>query len=213
MSADAAIAMDRMYRWQRPIYDLTRKPYLLGRDALVVELAPPEGGRVLEIGCGTGRNLVQAARLHPQARFYGIDVSSVMLGEARRAVARAGIAPKIALAQGDATSFDPLAAFGFARFDRVFISYALSMIPRWREALTHAASVVAPDGRLDIVDFGMGENLTAVGRGLLHGWLGLFHVTPRPDLEAAVAALADGLGRPFRFHRLHGGYAVRARLG
>ena len=31
---DAAVAMDRMYRWQRHIYDVTRKYYLLGRDAL-----------------------------------------------------------------------------------------------------------------------------------------------------------------------------------
>ena len=54
--------MNRMYRWQRFIYDATRRYYLLGRDQLIAELAPGAGAAVLEIGCGTGRNLVQAAR-------------------------------------------------------------------------------------------------------------------------------------------------------
>eukprot|EP01037_Dinobryon_pediforme_P045383 gene45383-57853_t len=133
MSVDAATAMDKMYRWQRPIYDLTRKPYLLGRDRLIADLDPPPGGIVLEIGCGTGRNLVRAAGLHPAATFYGFDVSSVMLTEARDSVARAGLSSRIHLAQGDATTFDPQAAFGMGTFDRVFISYTLSMIPPWRE--------------------------------------------------------------------------------
>ena len=50
--------MDRVYRSQSGIYDLSRKYYLLGRDQLIEALEPPAGGRVLEIGCGTARNLV-----------------------------------------------------------------------------------------------------------------------------------------------------------
>ena len=46
--SDARSAMDAMYRRQRHIYDLTRKFYLLGRDELIAELNPPEGGAVLE---------------------------------------------------------------------------------------------------------------------------------------------------------------------
>ena len=45
--------MDDIYRVQRHFYDLTRKPYLLGRDVLIRELDIPDGGSVLEIGCGT----------------------------------------------------------------------------------------------------------------------------------------------------------------
>ena len=41
MSAAHALHMDRMYAWQRHVYDLTRKPYLLGRAHLVTALAPP----------------------------------------------------------------------------------------------------------------------------------------------------------------------------
>ena len=47
-AADASGAMDRMYRRQRHIYDLTRKFYLLGRDELIAGLKPPPGGAVLE---------------------------------------------------------------------------------------------------------------------------------------------------------------------
>jgi S-adenosylmethionine-diacylgycerolhomoserine-N-methlytransferase len=68
--------MNRMYRRQRHIYNATRRYYLLGRDRLIVGLRPEGGASVLEIGCGTGRNLVLAARLHPKARFFGIDVST-----------------------------------------------------------------------------------------------------------------------------------------
>lgn len=44
-----AALMDRTYRRQRRIYDLTRAWYLLGRDHLVARLDPPQGGAVLEI--------------------------------------------------------------------------------------------------------------------------------------------------------------------
>jgi S-adenosylmethionine-diacylgycerolhomoserine-N-methlytransferase len=37
--ASHAQQMDAIYRWQRPIYDLTRKYYLFGRDGLIDGLA------------------------------------------------------------------------------------------------------------------------------------------------------------------------------
>src|ERR1700733_2847143 len=78
MSA-AAELMDRTYRHQRHVYDFTRKYYLLGRDPMIAELCPGDGDRVLEIGCGTGRNLTAAARRFPGAHFFGVDVSNAML--------------------------------------------------------------------------------------------------------------------------------------
>ena len=81
--------MDAIYRSQRHFYDLTRKYYLLGRDALIEGLAPPSGGSVLEAGCGTGRNLIVAARRWPDAHYYGVDISEAMLETARANVAKA----------------------------------------------------------------------------------------------------------------------------
>ena len=85
---DSAAAMDAIYRRQRFIYDLTRRPYLFGRDQMLAELEPPPGGSVLEIGCGTARNLLCAARLYPDAEFFGIDVSEQMLKTARASIDR-----------------------------------------------------------------------------------------------------------------------------
>ena len=82
--SDAALRMEKMYRWQRHIYDFTRKPYLLGRDHMLARLGVPDDGTVLEIGCGTGRNLIQAARIFPAARYFGFDVAPVMVETAQR---------------------------------------------------------------------------------------------------------------------------------
>src|SRR5438067_2504401 len=71
-----AALMDGIYRHQRHVYDLTRHCYLLGRDRLITGLEPPAGGSVLEVGCGTGRNLIVAAARYPEAHFYGLDISS-----------------------------------------------------------------------------------------------------------------------------------------
>src|SRR4028118_1749853 len=71
--------MDRMYRHQRYFYDLTRKYYLLGRDKLIAQMDVKPGENVLEVGCGTGRNLIILAKKFPKSNFYGLDASSEML--------------------------------------------------------------------------------------------------------------------------------------
>ncbi|AZO76428.1 SAM-dependent methyltransferase [Bosea sp. Tri-49] len=202
--------MDRMYRFQRHIYDVTRKFYLLGRDGLIAGLKPPPGGAVLEIGCGTGRNLIKIARRYPHTLCYGLDVSEEMLRTAREQVAKAGLSERIVLAQADATHFDPQALFGRAGFERVVISYALSMIPPWREALAEAVRVVAPGGSLHIVDFGDQADLPDPFKAVLNRWLALFHVTPRKDLDAVVTELCAEAGVIGGTTRLFGGYSVQA---
>src|SRR5947199_10848663 len=111
-SAASAELMDRLYRRQRQLYDFTRKYYLLGRDRLIRRLSPRAGSRVLEIGCGTARNLVVAAHIYPDVHFFGIDISSQMLETARRVIEREGLAPYVRLARADATTFDPALQFG-----------------------------------------------------------------------------------------------------
>ena len=204
--------MDGVYRYQRHIYDLTRKYYLLGRDGLIADLDVPAGGAVLEIGCGTGRNLIAVGKAWPRVALYGVDISEAMLATARGCVAKAGIGDRVTLAQGDACGFDPQALFGRATFDRVFISYALSMIPDWEAALRQAARCVAPGGRLEIVDFGQQERLPELWTRALFGWLGAFHVSPRAGLHAAVERLAQDVGGVAQSRALYRGYAVRGGL-
>lgn len=206
-------SMDRIYRRQRHVYDATRKYFLLGRDQLIRALSPPAGGAVLEIGCGTGRNLIAAARAHRDARFFGLDVSSQMLATARANIRQAGLEDRIALALGDATRFDATTLFGRDRFDRVFFSYSLSMIPAWREALAEGLRVTRADGgRLLAVDFGEQERLPGAFRRMLFAWLRHFEVTPRADLEAALAALVRAEGGRLAFRPLYRDYARLAEL-
>ena len=204
--------MDGVYRRQRHIYDLTRKYYLLGRDRLIDGLDVPEGGAVLEIGCGTGRNLIAAAKRYPYARFYGFDISSEMLETARASIAAELLDDQIKLAQGDATAFDAEGIFGRSRFDRVYVSYTLSMIPEWEKAVRQAVDALALGGSLHVVDFGQQERLPRWFRSGLRTWLAKFHVEPRAMLAAELAAEAERIGGRLSFTPLYRGYAWHASV-
>lgn len=184
-----AALMDEVYRGQRHIYDLTRKYYLFGRDTLIKGLAAQLGMRVLEIACGTGRNLTKIGTAWPGVRLYGLDISAEMLKSARAAVGA-----EARLGQGDACSFDAAALLGEPQFDRIVLSYSLSMIPDWQGALDHAASLLAPGGTLHVVDFGDLAGLPRPLAGLLRAWLGKFHVAPRDDMGAVAGRIAAARG-------------------
>ncbi len=211
-SDDHAVAMDRMYRMTRHVYDASRKYYLLGRDRLIAELDLAGPGTILEIGCGTGRNLIAAAALCPQARFYGIDISEVMLEKARAEIDAAGLSDRIVTAKADAARLSPRELFGVDQFDRVFFSYTLSMIPDWRGALLCGAAALAPDGRLSVVDFGAFERLPGFVGTSMRRWLDRFHVTPRDDLADTLAAMATDLGRSLVVNRPYRGYAQHLEM-
>tara|TARA_R110000868_G_scaffold82893_13_gene233883 strand:+ start:478 stop:1146 length:669 start_codon:yes stop_codon:yes gene_type:complete len=209
---DHADHMDAIYRYQRHIYDASRKYYLLGRDRLIQDLNAGPGTHVLEVGCGTGRNLIEAARMWPRARFYGFDISQAMLDTATASVARNGLAGQIALTQGDATDFEARKLWGRDGFDRIFLSYTLSMIPGWELALDEAARALAPDGSLHIVDFGQQERLPGMFRDMLFGWLRRFDVSPRGDMLPVLEDVAARNRLTLDFAPLYRGYAWSAVL-
>jgi len=201
---DHAHRMDRMYRYQRHIYDLTRKYYLLGRDELIAGLHVPANGSLLEVGCGTGRNLALARRRYPKARLFGLDISAEMLATARAKFSSHTSMPELSVA--DATNFSPV-DFGQPHFDRVIISYALSMIPDWKAAIDRAIEATGPHGSVHIIDFGQQERLPQWCRSALQAWLSRFHVTPRPDLRSVLEERAQTLGLTLDFKPIARGYA------
>jgi S-adenosylmethionine-diacylgycerolhomoserine-N-methlytransferase len=201
--------MDRVYRSQSGIYDLTRKYFLLGRDQLIAALDPPPGGRVLEIGCGTARNLVQAAKVWPDAEFYGFDISSEMLKVARKNLAQSGMRERITLFHGDAENPALAMPLTVRTFDRIFLSFCLSMIPDWQGAIRQALTLLAPGGELHIVDFGQSEQLPPLFRSILQQWLALFHVTPRAHLGSFLVELDSEIGTQSEFVRQYRGYSWR----
>lgn len=204
--------LDQNYKYQRHIYDLTREYYLLGRKRLIAGLAPPAGGSVLEVGCGTALNLIRAQRRYPDASYFGVDLSRMMLETAEAALTRRNLEGKIRLVLGDATDFDAKALLGRDRFDRVFFSYSLSMIPPWEAALEHAAGLVGETGSLHVVDFGGCERLPAPAKRALYAWLAQFRVTPREGLEQVLRDLAGRRGLALSFERIYRGYSYQAVL-
>ncbi|MFD1328597.1 class I SAM-dependent methyltransferase [Mycoplana ramosa] len=197
--------MDRQYRYQRHLYDLTRKYYLFGRDRLLQQISAKAGQSILEVGCGTGRNIEQMARLYPRSRFFGLDISKAMLETAHRRFAReAATAPQLRVA--DAASFSA-GEFGETGFDHIVISYALSMIPAWERAIECSLAALKPGGSLHVVDFGQQERLPRLFRRLLRGWLERFHVHPRADLFEVMRSAAERRGATLQTATPYGGYA------
>lgn len=182
--------MDRIYRHQRYVYDFTRKYYLFGRDRLIAGLALEPAESLVEVGCGTARNLIAIARAYPQAQLYGLDASEAMLETARAAVRRAGLEGRIHLAQGLAEDLSP-ARFGRASFENVLFSYSLSMIPDWRSALGAGTKSLSRNGRLHVVDFGDLKGLGKPANAVLNAWLKLFHVTPRTEFLKHLEEVAE----------------------
>jgi S-adenosylmethionine-diacylgycerolhomoserine-N-methlytransferase len=168
--------MDRMYRYQRYFYDFTRKYYLLGRDSLIKEMKISDGANVLEIGCGTGRNLIILAKKYPRSNFFGLDASAAMLEIAQGKVKTKNldnVTLKTALA--DDFSFDD--TFGLSeKFDVIFFSYSISMIPPWQEAIENALENLKEEKSLYIVDFYDQKDLPVWFRKILQSWLKQFHV-------------------------------------
>ncbi|MGQ0741230.1 MAG: class I SAM-dependent methyltransferase [Alphaproteobacteria bacterium] len=204
---DHAALMDRVYHYQRHFYDVTRRFFLFGRDRLLREMQPCPGDSIVEIGCGTARNLIKLATLYPGASLYGLDASREMLRTAQQRMGRKGLSSQISIAHGLAEDFSPLAFSRREKFDHTLFSYSLSMIPDWRAALRAAARATKPEGRVHIVDFGdLGGLFRPFACGL-RAWLRLFHVTPRDELSLAVAQMPGA-----SVAHLPGRYAFLARL-
>ena len=189
--------MDRMYRLQRYFYDFTRKYYLLGRDRLLREMELAPGARVLEIGCGTARNLIRLARDRGEVACYGLDASNEMLATARAKVQARGLENRITLVQCLAEDLNHARTFHLAEpFDAAFFSYSLSMIPTWREAIEAALANLKPRSAFYVVDFWDQAAWPAWFRALLKRWLDLFHVQFRTELLEHLRELeARGVGK------------------
>lgn len=141
--------LQRYYSVHSRIYDATRWSFLFGRERLLSEVAcrlcPT---RILEIGCGTGVNLLRFGRLFPRAQLTGIDTSAAMLDVAQRRLRPFG--NRVELHEG---YYGPSVTLRPAP-DLVCFSYCLSMInPGVEEALAAVGADLAPGGSLAVVDF------------------------------------------------------------
>jgi demethylmenaquinone methyltransferase/2-methoxy-6-polyprenyl-1,4-benzoquinol methylase len=120
------------------------------RRAGLTKLAAQAGEKVLEIGCGTGRCLVELARaVGPAGRVHGLDLSEGMLKQTDELLRREQLADRIELCCGDATSLP----YGSESMDAVFMSFTLELFdtPEIATVLRECQRVLRPGGRIVVV--------------------------------------------------------------
>jgi len=202
--------MARMYRPQKHIYDLTRRYYLLGRDRLIAGLDLERDQSLLDLGCGTGRNLALIGVRWPHAQLYGLDAAQPMLEVARARLRRDGV--RATLAHGVAERLDAALTFGSRGFDHVMVSYCLSMVDEPAAAIRAAAGAVRPGGTLHVIDFGDMARLPRWFAALMRAWLARFRVHHRPEVAQTLRQIAQERGGSFAEAEIAGRYALLHRL-
>jgi S-adenosylmethionine-diacylgycerolhomoserine-N-methlytransferase len=177
LSDNAALeSLHGYYRWHAHFYDATRWAFLFGRTALIRKAAERlRPRRILEVGCGTGKNLAELARFFPHAEIVGLDLSAEMLSKARKKIAVYG--QRISLLErrynAPVSSGDP--------FDLIVCSYCLSMInPGYEEVLALCIRDLSPHGSLAIVDF------HDTRFAWFRRWMGVNHVRMDGQILSAV---------------------------
>lgn len=153
-------------------------------------LAVQPGGRVLELGCGTGRNFpFLHAAVGPAGKIYGVDLSAGMLRKARQLCEREEWS-NIELIQGDAAGYVPPELL-----DGILFGLSYNTMPHHLAVLRHAWTLLRPGGRIVIMDGKLppglgGKVVLPFGLWLMkHTMLGNPFIKPWDEL----AALADDL--------------------
>jgi phosphatidylethanolamine/phosphatidyl-N-methylethanolamine N-methyltransferase len=130
-------------RWA-PIYDLVfGGVFSKGRDA-AIQATNKIGGRVLEVGVGTGISLPLYS---PNVRIFGTDISEAMLNKAKQRVAEGRLKNIEGLAVMDAEKLE----FPDDSFDVVMAQYVVTAVPNPEVALDEFARVLRPGGELIIL--------------------------------------------------------------
>jgi phosphatidylethanolamine/phosphatidyl-N-methylethanolamine N-methyltransferase len=137
--------LNKAYARWAPVYDLVfGSVFDRGRKAAIAA-AERIGGRVLEVGVGTGISLPDYARAH---RLVGVDISEPMLRKAQERVAEHRLANVEALAVMDAEQL----GFPDGYFDVVVAQYVITTVPDPEATLDEFARVTREGGEIVLVN-------------------------------------------------------------
>ena len=124
--------------------------YGAGRVVAIDLLALRPGHHVLDIGCGTGLNFAHLQKgIGPTGSITAVDASAQMLEQARQRADSAGWT-NVRLLEADATTLDDSTLD--SSFDVAISTYALSLMPDWRGALSAMVKATRVGGRVAVVD-------------------------------------------------------------
>ncbi len=167
-------------------YDLVNRVISLGIDQswrrkTVRALELGAAHRVLDLATGTADLAIQVAQTETSVSVVGVDPSSKMLEVGRRKVARAELAARIELLQGDAQALP----FENDTFHSVCIAFGIRNVPDRALALREMSRVTRPGGRIAILE------LSEPRSGLL-GAMARFHIhTVVPYVGALLSGVKE----------------------
>ena len=135
----------RAYGLWAPVYDIVfGKVFDSGRQATIIE-ADRIGGRVLDVGVGTGLSLSDYKRT---TKLYGVDISLPMLRKAQERVHAQNLTNVESLSVMDAKNL----AFADSFFDAVVAQYVITAVPDPEATLDDFIRVLKPGGELILVN-------------------------------------------------------------
>jgi S-adenosylmethionine-diacylgycerolhomoserine-N-methlytransferase len=152
--------LEAFYRDQADAYDDFRRRLLHGRQQMMQALDLAAGGRLVDMGAGTGSNCEYLSdRLPKLQHVYLLDLSPSLLRVAQQRLARHGWS-NVSTVLADATTFEPEGG----PVDAVTFSYSLTMIPDWFQAIDQAYRILKPGGLIGVADFYVSRKFPAAGR-------------------------------------------------
>ncbi|MGD8794646.1 MAG: class I SAM-dependent methyltransferase [Anaerolineae bacterium] len=135
-----------------------------------------QGGKILDVGCGSGATAIILAQAFPQSEILGIDLSEPLLRLATQAAQATGLDDRIRFKTGDAEQMP----YEDNSFDVALSLNMVHIVERPVQMLDEIERILAPDGSLFVVD-------------LRRSWLGLFEREMKSSftLEEAKTLLAQ----------------------
>ncbi len=203
------------YHFLTPLYDSVVNATLRERtlkQAVVQEVAPRPGDKVLDMGCGTATLTLMLHEAGPETTVIGLDIDDKALAIARRKAAAA--AANIRFVQGRLDALPDAPDLAPGSFDCLTSSLVFHHLSRSEkaDALANALSLLKPGGRLVIGDWGRAPNALMRGAFYLVQMLDGF-ATTQDNVDGRLPdfiheAGFTGIQEPHRFSTLFGSYSI-----
>ncbi|MFF9772004.1 methyltransferase domain-containing protein [Streptomyces sp. NPDC014636] len=155
-------------------------------DMMIERLQVGPGDRVLDIGCGLGGPAIRLAQ-KTGAEVVGISVSRKQVDRANELAEAAGMSGKVSFQHGDAMNLP----FDDASFSAVWMLESVMQMPDRKAALTEAARVLRPGGRLALTDNYERETISEERRPVIEGILKRYLTQSPASFEAYPVMLRE----------------------